>query len=132
AAEGAVISLLHETVSRQAETRPDATAVVMDGQQLTYGELEASSNRLARLLRDTGCRRGDRVGLLIPKSPEAVLAMFGAMKADCTYGPIDVASPATRAEKIRRSCDPGPLIVSAAAHVLLDDLLSGGDSSRDV
>ena len=101
-----MISLLHETVSRQAETRPDATAVVMDGQQLTYGELEASSNRLARLLRDTGCRRGDRVGLLIPKSPEAVLAMFGAMKADCTYVPIDVASPATRVEKILRSCEP--------------------------
>ena len=51
-----------------AEARPEATALVFKGTRLTYRELEEASNRLARALKKAGCRRGDRVGLLMPKS----------------------------------------------------------------
>src|SRR5207244_4114000 len=62
-------SLLQQWVTEQAERRPDATAVVMHGARLTYEELDASSNRLARTLKATGCEQGDRVGLMLAKSP---------------------------------------------------------------
>ena len=66
-------SLLQQWVTEQAERRPDATAVVMRGVRLTYAELEAASNRLAHTLKAAGCWPGDRVGLLLTKSPLAIV-----------------------------------------------------------
>ncbi len=52
--------LLQEWVTIQAERQP-AVAVVGNGERLTYARLEEQSNQLARLLRDAGCNKGDRV-----------------------------------------------------------------------
>ncbi|HUR93848.1 MAG TPA: amino acid adenylation domain-containing protein [Gemmatimonadales bacterium] len=120
-------TLLQEYAAAQAERRDDATAVTMRGHRLTYRQLEESSNRLARLLRAAGCRRGDRVCLFVPKSLAAIECMHGALKADCMYVPIDVASPAPRLEKIVRAADPRVVIVAATAAALLDEL-----AARDV
>ena len=57
--------LLQQAVTAQARARPDATALVFKGTRLTYGTIEEASNRLAWLLIGAGCRRGDRVGLLM-------------------------------------------------------------------
>ena len=53
--------LLQQLVSKQAEQRPDAIALVMNGERLSYAELEEASNRLARQLQAIGCERGDRI-----------------------------------------------------------------------
>ena len=92
--------LLHEAVSAQAQARPEATALVFRHERLSYGALEDSSNRVAHLLRQAGCRRGDRVGLLMPKTPGAIVAMLGALKADAIYVPMDPASPAARHARV--------------------------------
>jgi amino acid adenylation domain-containing protein len=125
-----VTRLLQEYVARQAETRPDAVALVMAEERLTYGELEAASNRLARLIRETGCRRGDRVCLFVPKTPAAIVAELAALKADCAYVPIDTASPAPRVELIVESAEPALILAAAPAAKLLDDVLAtqGGRS----
>ena len=60
-------SLLQQWLTKQAEQRAEAVAVVLKKERVTYGELEEDSNRLARLLQATGCRRGDRVCFLTPK-----------------------------------------------------------------
>jgi amino acid adenylation domain-containing protein len=119
-----VTRLLQGYVARQAEARPDAVALVMGDERLTYGELEAASNRLARLLRDSGCRRGDRVCLFLPKSPAAIVAELATLKADCAYVPIDTASPAPRVELIVESAEPALVLASAPAAKLLDDVLA--------
>src|SRR6185437_4021424 len=75
-------ALLQQWVTEQAERRPDATAVVMHGARMTYAELEASSNRLARTLKAAGCGQGDRVGLLLAKSPLAIVSMLGTLQAE--------------------------------------------------
>src|SRR5258706_3319238 len=72
---------------------------------MSYGELEQSSNRLAHLLKDAGCRRGDRVGLLLPKSPAAIVAMLGVLKADAIYVPMDPGSPAPRQPRVLEISD---------------------------
>ncbi|MBA3331268.1 MAG: AMP-binding protein, partial [Actinobacteria bacterium] len=89
-----------------AAGRDEAVALAMDGERITYSELERRSNRIAALLADAGCRRGDRVALLVPKSPDAVATMLGTLKADCAYVPVDVASPAPRVARIVRSAEP--------------------------
>src|SRR2546427_8721548 len=66
-------SLLQQWVMQQAERRPEATALMMAGDRLTYGQLDALSNQLARTLRAAGCERGDRVCFLLPKSPLAIV-----------------------------------------------------------
>ncbi len=108
-------------VARQAEIRPDATAIVMGADRLSYGALDAASSQLARLLREAGCARGDRICFLMPKSPRAMIAMLGILKADCVYVPLDPGSPAVRLARIVEACDPswiladGPVVASLNA-----------------
>src|SRR5438445_6440302 len=97
--------LLLHWVNRQAETRPDAVALVMGADTLRYGELETLSNQLARLLNRAGCRKGDRVCFLMPKSCAAIVSMIGILKAGCVHVPVDPASPPLRMRKIIESCE---------------------------
>ena len=123
-------SLLQQYASAQAQARPDATAVVINAERVSYGELEASSNRLARFLKQVGCRRGDRVGLFLPKTPAAIAAMLGVLKADCIYVPIDVTSPAARIERVLRVAEPRLLLAAGTAAALLDDLVARAADGR--
>lgn len=116
--------LLQHWISRQAQQRPEALAVVMHEQSLTYGQLEESSNRLARLLQASGCRRGDRVCFAIPKSPIAIIAIAGILKADCIHVPIDTSSPAPRVSKIIRSSDPRYILGVESSASLLEELFA--------
>ena len=67
--------LLHEWVTQQANQTPEAVALVMGQESMTYGELDQSSNQLARTLKDRGCKQGDRICLLLPKSPAAIVGI---------------------------------------------------------
>ena len=98
-------TLLQRGVTAQAQARPDATAIVFKGARLTYGALEEASNRLAHLLKEAGCRRGDRIGLLMPKMPAAIVAMLSTLKADAIYVPMDPASPAARQARVLEVSD---------------------------
>jgi amino acid adenylation domain-containing protein len=97
-------------------------AVVLGDKSVTYGELEEASTRLARLLVEAGCSRGDRVCLVSPKTPLAVLAMHAVLKADCAYVPIDLANPAARVAMILEASEPRLLLAAEAAQRLLEEL----------
>ncbi len=116
--------LLQSWVTQQAETRPDATAVVYGSEKLSYGQLERSSNQLAHMLQDAGCKKGDRVCILMPKSPAAILSMIGILKAGCMHVPIDATSPAARIRQILDSCENRWVLGAGTAAPLLDELLA--------
>ena len=97
-------ALLPRLVSDSAARVPDRPAAVMEGKHLTYAALEAAANRFARSLHAHGVRRGDRVALWLPKSPEAVVALYGIMKAGAAYVPIDPGAPPARMAFIARDC----------------------------
>jgi amino acid adenylation domain-containing protein len=118
--------LLQHYVSRQAEQRPDDVALVLGDERLTYGALEEDSNRFAQLLREAGCRRGDRICLFVPKSPAAIVGMLACLKADCVYVPIDLASPAPRVAKIVEAADPALVLAAPVAAALVGDLRRDG------
>ncbi|MBV9198116.1 MAG: amino acid adenylation domain-containing protein [Solirubrobacterales bacterium] len=114
--------LLQERVARTAQSRAQETAIVMGSERLTYGELEQRSNMLARLLIDQGVRRGDRVCLMQPKAPVAIVSMLATLKAGAVYIPVDIASPFARVEKIVTAADPRLLLASVHASELLAQL----------
>jgi amino acid adenylation domain-containing protein len=96
--------LLHDLVGASARRDPEAVAVVDGDRTLTYGELDAASGRLSGLLVAAGVRRGDRVGVHAEKSLEAVVALYGAMKAGAAYVPLDPAAPVARIGFIAADC----------------------------
>jgi amino acid adenylation domain-containing protein len=119
--------LLHAEITAQAALRPDSLAIVGPDEQMTYGELEESSNRLARLLRAAGCAPGDRVCLLMPKGAPVVAAILGVLKADATWVPIDPSSPASRIRKVLSSCESRWILAADTGSGVLDELVAEPD-----
>jgi amino acid adenylation domain-containing protein len=117
-------ALLQDYVARSADRNAERVALVMNGERVTYGKLETGSNRLARLLVDAGCRRGDRVCLLLPKAPSAILAMHAVLKADAAYVPIDISAPAARVARILASAEPRIVLATPATAKLVDELVA--------
>src|ERR1700746_1412916 len=116
-------TLLQHCVTRQAERCPEAVALVMGKESMTYGQLEEASNQLGRLLRAAGCRKGDRVCFLMPKSLTAIVTMIGILKADCMHVPLDPANPATRLARIVGLCESRWLLAAGHLGNLLEELL---------
>jgi amino acid adenylation domain-containing protein len=116
-------TLLQHGVSVQAQTRPEATALVLKSTRLTYGALEEASNRLAHLLADAGVRRADRVALMMPKTPTAVVGMLGVLKAGAIYVPMDLASPAARQARMLEVSDCRCVLAAGPVGQLLRDTL---------
>ncbi len=104
---------LSELVEAAARRDPAALALVDGERACTYGELEQASARLARTLAAAGVRRGDRVGLLLPKSADAVIALLGAMRAGAAYVPVDPGAPMRRARAILADAGVAALVTTA-------------------
>jgi amino acid adenylation domain-containing protein len=88
------------TVIQRFETRvietPDAVALSFEDRLFTYQELNDRANQLAHRLHKLGVRRGDRVGLLMPRSAETVVSVLGILKAGAAYVPFDTDYPLER------------------------------------
>ncbi len=87
---------LHELFEAQARRTPEAVAVVFEGEELRYRDLDARADRLARRLRRQGVGPGVRVGLCLERSFELVVGLLGVLKAGGAYVPLDPAYPAQR------------------------------------
>ena len=87
---------LPELFEARARRTPDAVAVTAGEQRLTYAELDARANRLARLLRERGAGPDDLVALAMPRTADFVVAVLGILKSGAGYLPIDRAHPAGR------------------------------------
>ncbi|MBZ5797578.1 AMP-binding protein, partial [Burkholderia contaminans] len=83
-------------LEEQAGRTPDATAIVFENEVLTYAELNARANGLARRLRAEGIKTGDLVGLIVERSTDMIVGMYGIMKAGGAYVPIDPEYPKER------------------------------------
>src|SRR5579875_1289723 len=90
--EATVVELFGE----QAARRPEAEAVVYEGERVSYGELNARANRLARYLVGKGVEREELVGVVMERSVELVVALLGVLKAGAAYVPVDPGYPEER------------------------------------
>jgi amino acid adenylation domain-containing protein len=102
---------LHQRFSAVARRQPEHIAVRADDADVTYGELDAASSRLAAGLRRRGVRPGDRVGLCCSRGGALITGMIGILKAGGAYVPIDPDFPAARIDLLVR--DSGVRVVLA-------------------
>ena len=87
---------MHEHFERQCDRTPDDIAVRHRGQALTYAELESRANRIARLLRARGAKRGTLVGLALDRGIDMLAGLLGILKSGAGYVPLDPQFPADR------------------------------------
>ncbi|MGW0801595.1 amino acid adenylation domain-containing protein [Nonomuraea sp. NPDC002799] len=133
AAEYPAAATLPRLFTGQVRARPDAAAVTFEGRSLSYAELDAAADRLARRLRRAGVERGDLVGVHLRRSDTLLVCLLAVHKAGAAYLPLDPDHPAERLAMIvadarpRLSlsattppdCLPGPVL-------LLSDLTEPG------
>lgn len=116
--------MLHHWVTGQACRRPDAAAIRLGEERLCYGELDILSNQLARALKERHGVRGDRIGLLLPKGPLAVVCLLGIYKADGIAVPLDAAAPVTALARVLAACEVRCLLAAASLAPRVRELLA--------
>ncbi|OBG17976.1 non-ribosomal peptide synthetase [Mycolicibacterium celeriflavum] len=97
----------------QVARTPAAVAIRCGERSWTYAEVDAAADRLAYVLAARGVGAGDRVGLLVPRSGEAIVAMLGVLKAGAAYVPMDPAHPATRIGFVLDDAAPAAVLTTA-------------------
>ncbi|MGH3907542.1 MAG: non-ribosomal peptide synthase/polyketide synthase, partial [Pseudonocardiaceae bacterium] len=97
---------LPELFAEQVAATPDDAALVVEGVCLTYAELNARANRLARLLISRGAGPERFVGIGLPRSEQLIVAMLAVFKAGAAYLPLDTEHPAERIGLMLADADP--------------------------
>jgi len=106
-------TLLHDLLSNSAGDFPDHSALIFFGQRISYRELDALSNRFAHALRSLGVGKGDRVAVVLPNTPQCVIAFYGALKAGAV---VVLGSPlSTEAEIAAQIKDAGARVLLTLA-----------------
>ncbi|QTR02768.1 AMP-binding protein, partial [Saccharothrix algeriensis] len=105
---------LHEEVVRQASRSPDALAVVLGEQRITYADLVDRSAALARHLVGLGVRPGAAVGVALPRSPDLVVALLAILLAGGAYLPLDPDHPARRLAHVLDDARPLAVVTDRA------------------
>ncbi|MFI6846762.1 amino acid adenylation domain-containing protein [Kitasatospora sp. NBC_00085] len=103
----------------QAAGRPDATAVVDGETRVTYRELNARANRLARLLRARGAGPEERVAVLLDRSADLAVALLAVLKTGAAYLPVDPTYPAERIATLFEEARPALVVTDGAASASL-------------
>ncbi|MEV4442682.1 amino acid adenylation domain-containing protein, partial [Streptomyces sp. NPDC049577] len=106
---------LPQLFEQRAAEAPGAPAVVHDDRTLTYGQLDAYANRLARLLLERGAGSGTLVALAVPRSADAVAAMLATGKAGAAYLPLDPDQPGDRVALLLADARPALVVTTRAA-----------------
>lgn len=87
---------IHELLEEWAHRSPDSIALVFGEQSLTYRELNARANQMARHLQTFGVGPETLVGVFLERSIEMIVAILGILKAGGAYLPLDPGYPANR------------------------------------
>ncbi|MFI6320156.1 amino acid adenylation domain-containing protein [Nonomuraea sp. NPDC050556] len=123
-------AMVPELFAEHVRRDPAAVAVVFDGDRLSYGELDARANKLARALVRRGVGPERFVCVALPKSVDLVVAMLAVLKAGAAYLAVDLSYPAERIALMIDDADPVLVLTSAEGrsrlpeggdHLVLDD-----------
>ncbi len=116
-------STLAAEFSRQAAATPNKTAVVFEGNVLTYQQVETRSNQIARYLILQGVGAGDLVGICVNRSEQMLVQLYAILKTGAGYVPLDPAYPADR---LQYMCDHSKLKLVVTQEDLVEDVEAFG------
>ncbi|MCS8371810.1 amino acid adenylation domain-containing protein, partial [Pseudomonas aeruginosa] len=114
--ECVVQGTLQQRFEEQARQRPQAVALILDEQRLSYGELNARANRLAHCLIARGVGADVPVGLALERSLDMLVGLLAILKAGGAYLPLDPAAPEERLAHILD--DSGVRLLLTQGHLL--------------
>jgi long-chain acyl-CoA synthetase len=126
--------LVQDFLEHSADRLPSRTALVCDGQRLTYAQIDEMANRLAHALIAGGVVRGDRVGLFLHNSVELVVGIFAILKAGGVFVAINATTKRDKLHYILNNCRATALIADVRADLsgLIEDSNSAVASLRCV
>ncbi|OHU22812.1 non-ribosomal peptide synthetase [Mycobacteroides franklinii] len=107
------LTSIPELFAAQVARAPEAIAITCGERSWSYGELDATANRLANHLVTRGARPGERVALLLPRTGEAIAAILAVLKTGAAYLPIDPAHPDSRVEFVLGDAAPVVAVTTA-------------------
>ena len=102
---------LLDVVSDTARQRPDHTALIFKGRRLSYSELERLSDAFANALVVFGIKKGDRVALLLPNSPQSIITQLGVWKAGGIAAPINPLYTERELKRLLIECGAEAVVV---------------------
>ena len=100
--EARATSSIEQLIEEQATVRPEAVAVVCEGEELTYRQLNGRANQLARYLRRRGVGAETLVGVCLERSLDQMIALVSILKAGGAYVPLDPEAPEERTQYVMR------------------------------
>ncbi|WP_154841066.1 non-ribosomal peptide synthetase, partial [Burkholderia pseudomallei] len=110
---------IHQLFEAQAARTPNAIAIAIGDERVTYAALNASANRLARHLRALGVVADTRVAVCIERGAPMVIALLAIWKAGGAYVPLDPAYPRERIAYMLRDSAPIAVLTSRASRDLV-------------
>ena len=120
-----VDGFLEATASRS----PDDPALVCGASRLTFAELECGVGRVAAGLARLGVRRGDRVIMHLENNVDAVMAVYGSLRAGAVIVPVNPTIKSEKLAYVLRDCEPTVLISSERASPVLSMRWAGWPSA---
>ena len=131
--------LTHRVFEEQVEKAPNRIAVSDRDTSLTYAELNAHANRLARALQRRGVKPEDNVAVLMRRSPNLVVAMLALFKCGGVYLPLDPHQPAARLAQIISDSKSSVVLATKefggrveAPILFVEDLLAEPESEQNL
>ncbi|MCG7597649.1 amino acid adenylation domain-containing protein, partial [Mycobacterium sp. PSTR-4-N] len=103
-----------DLLADRAQRSPELTALVCGNRRVDYAALQTSINRLAWLLRDNGVGEGDTVALAMPRSIDAVIALFAVLRAGAAYLPLELDYPDERLRVMLTDAEPVHVLTTSA------------------
>ncbi|WP_323155625.1 AMP-binding protein, partial [Pseudomonas alvandae] len=114
---------IHQLFEEQVARSPEATALIFEGEVLSYGELNARANRLAHRLIALGVRPDQRVAICVERSPAMVIGLMAILKAGGAYVPLDPEYSGERLAFILGDTTQALVLADAAGRHALGDAL---------
>jgi amino acid adenylation domain-containing protein len=122
--------LVNDFLQDSAKRLPDKTALVCEGQRLTYAQIEEQANRIANGLLALGVQRGDRVAVWLTNSVETVIAIFAILKAGGTFTVINPTTKPSKLAYVLNNCAARGLFAPARRVEQVADIFDSVPSLR--
>ncbi len=129
-ADKTIVNLFEE----QVERAPESIAVVFQGVELTYRELNGKANIIAHYLRDKyNIKPYDLVGVMLERSEKMIIALLGILKSGAAYVPIDPEYPQERIDFILEDSNTGIVLGESNSGLLIDinPIINTGKNSNN-
>jgi natural product biosynthesis luciferase-like monooxygenase protein len=114
---------IHQLIEEQVERTPGNTALIFEGESLTYRDLDTRANALAHYLKQSGVTVEEEVAVHLDRSLDMVVSILAILKAGAAYVPLDPSYPPERIQTILRAAGPSLVVTTAqlAARMTLPD-----------